>query len=120
MRFTFVRLAFEALSSTIFRKPTLMSPTRIGFDGAGSSRVELPKVVAGSDPVEGDKEVKINLDGEPGSLLDSLNAWREKVTAGVLWGIFGLSRRVELKLLDLLTSQLDRELVSHNVTVAEI
>ena len=50
--------------------------------------------------------MEIDLDDKPGSLLDSLNVWRE-VVAGSLWGIPGLSRRVELKLLDLLTSQLD-------------
>ena len=57
---------------------------------------------------------------EPGSLLDSLNAWQEKVTAGSFWGIPGLSRCVELKLLNLLTFQLDRELLSHNVTVGDL
>ena len=36
------------------------------------------------------------------------------------WGIPGLSRHVELKLLDLLTSQLDHELISHNVTVGDL
>jgi len=35
-------------------------------------------------------------------------------------GIPGLSRRVELKLLDLLISQLDRELISHNVVVGDL
>jgi len=49
-------------------------------------------------------EMEINLDDEPGSLLDSLNAWREKVIVGELRGIPGLSRPVELELLDLLTS----------------
>ena len=30
----------------------------------------------------GDEKVKINLDDEPRLLLDSLNAWREKVAVG--------------------------------------
>ena len=37
---------------------------------------------------------------------------------GELLGIPGLSRSVELKLLDLLTSQLNRELISQNMTMA--
>jgi len=60
------------------------------------------------------------MDNEPESLLDSLNAWQEKITAGSLWGISGLSHHVQFKLLDHLTSQLDCELVSHNVTVADL
>ena len=67
-----------------------------------------------------DEEVKLDLDDEPELLLDSLNAWREKVVIGELPEILRLSRHVELKLLYLLTSQLDRELVSHNVTVADL
>ena len=50
--------------------------------------------------------------------MDSLNAWREKVAVGKLPGILGLSRSVELKLLDLLTSQLHCELISLNITLA--
>ena len=49
-------------------------------------------------------EMEINLDDESGSLLDSLNALREKVTVGELRGIPELSHPVELELLDLLTS----------------
>ena len=56
--------------------------------------------------------VKIKLDDEPESLLDFLNSWREKTVVGKLPGIPGLSRPVELKLLDLITSQLDRKLIS--------
>jgi len=37
---------------------------------------------------------------------------------GKLLGIPGLFRPLELKLLNLLTSQLDRELISHNMTAA--
>jgi len=39
---------------------------------------------------------------------------------GELSGILRLSRPVELKMLDLLTSQLDHELISHNMTVADL
>ena len=38
---------------------------------------------------------------------------------GELLGILGLSRPIELKLLDFLTSQLDLELIAHNTLVAE-
>ena len=60
----------------------------------------------------------MDLNDELGSLLDSLNAWREKMILGELLGIPGLSRPAELELLDLLTLQLDRELVAHNTIVA--
>ena len=50
-----------------------MSSSRIGFDGAGSSGVELPKEAEDSDSVGGDEEVEIDLNDKPGSLLDSLN-----------------------------------------------
>jgi len=50
-----------------------MSPTCISFDGDGSSWVEPQEKVVGSDPVGGNEEVKIDLDDEPGSLLNSLN-----------------------------------------------
>jgi len=49
--------------------------------------------------------------------LDSLNAWLEKVVSGELLGIPGLSRPVKIRLLDFLTSQRDRELISHNMIV---
>ena len=89
-----------------------MSPARIGFDEVGASGEESPKEVKGSGPLGRDKEVKIDLDDDFGSLLDFLNAWREKSYRGDLPGILGLSRCVELKLLDFLTSQLDREFIS--------
>ena len=56
--------------------------------------------------------MKIDLDDESRSLLDSLNAWREKVIVGELPRILGLSHPVELELLDLLTLQLHRELIA--------
>ena len=95
-----------------------MSPTHVGCDGAGASEEVLLEEVKDSGPVGGDEKVKIDLDDEPGSLLNSLNAWREKVVIGEVPGILGLSRPVELILLNLLTSQLDHELFSHNVIVA--
>ena len=64
--------------------------------------------------------MKIDLDDEPGLLLNSLNSWREKVTTGSFQGTFGLSRSIELKLLDLLVSQLDCELVSYNAIVKSL
>jgi len=53
-------------------------------------------------------------------LLDSSNVWREKVVVGSFWGIPGLPRPVKLELLDLLTSQLDCELTSHNTKVESL
>ena len=94
-----------------------MFPTRIGFDGAGASGEELPEEVKGSGPVGGGEEVEINMDDEHGSLLDSLNVWREKVVVGEFPGIPRLSCLIELKMLDLLTFELDRGLVSHNMIV---
>ena len=64
--------------------------------------------------------MEIDLDGESGSLLDFLNAWQKKVAASSFRVIHGLSCHIELKLLDLLTSQLDRKLISHNVTVEDL
>ena len=63
--------------------------------------------------------MEIDLNNEPGSLLDFLNAWR-KVVASSFQVILWLSRHIELELLDLLTSQLDRELISHNVTMQDL
>ena len=63
-------------------------------------------------------EVEMVLNDESGSLLDTLNSWREKVAMEELPRIPGLSCPVELKLLDFLTSQLDRELIFHNTIVA--
>ena len=79
-----------------------MSFAYIGFDEIGGSGEEPPEEVKGFGPVGGDKEVKIDMDNEPESLLDFLNAWREKVAVGDLSGIPELSLPVELKLLDLL------------------
>ena len=63
--------------------------------------------------------MEIDLDDESGSLLDFLNAWR-KVTMSSFWVIPRLSRHVEVELLDLLTSQLDCDLISHNVTMEDL
>jgi len=62
--------------------------------------------------------VEIDVDDEPGSLLDSLNALREKVAMWELPVIPGLSHP-KAQATRLLTSQLDRELISHNMIVAE-
>jgi len=66
-----------------------MSPARIDFDEVGASGEEPPKKVKGSEPGKRDKKVKIDLNDEPESLLDSLNTWRVKVVAGELLGILG-------------------------------
>jgi len=66
-----------------------MSPARIGFDKVGSSEEKPPEEIKGSGLVGGDKELEIDLDGEPRSLLDSLNAWQEKVVVGELLGFLG-------------------------------
>ena len=94
-----------------------MSSTHIGFEMAGSSGAEVPDEVERPDSVDGAKEVEIDLDDEPRPFLDFLNAWRKKVATGELPRTPGLSRRIELKLLNHLTSQLDHELISHNVMV---
>ena len=94
------------------------SPTLLGFDEARASGEEQPEEIKGSGPQRREVEVEIDLDDEPRSVLDSLNVWREKVIVGELPRIPGLSRPVELELLDLLTSQLDRELIAYNTIVA--
>ena len=63
--------------------------------------------------------MEVDLDDEPGSLLDFVNAWRKKVATSSFRVIPGLSYHIELELLDLLISQLDHELISHNVTVED-
>ena len=50
---------------------------------------EPPEEIKGSGPGGREAEVKIDLDDEPDSLLDSLNAWREKVFVGELPKILG-------------------------------
>ena len=65
-------------------------------------------------------EVEIYLDDESRPLLDSWNAWREKVSIWELSRIPGFSCPVEIKLLDLLAFQLDRELISHNTIMARV
>ena len=64
--------------------------------------------------------METDLDDKPGSLLDFLNVWLEKVAVGELPGIPRLSHSVELKLLDLLISQLDCVLISRNMIVASL
>ena len=67
----------------------------LNSEGVGASGVNFEEVV-GNDP-EGN-------DDEPEPLLDFLNAWWRKVTSSSSRAIHGLSRRIELELLDLLTS----------------
>ena len=93
-------------------------PTCIGLEEVCASGEKLPEEIRGSAPGKREAEVGIDLDDKPGSLLDSLNSWREKVAIGDFLGIPGLSRPVELKLLDFLTSPLDHELISHNMIMA--
>ena len=60
--------------------------------GTSPACIDLEEICAlGEDPHEENKvswpwrrkaEVEIDLDDEPGSLLDSLNAWTEKVVVG--------------------------------------
>ena len=49
-----------------------------------------------------------------------LNAKWRRVVKNLHRSLSGLSRRIELGLLDFLTFQLDRELISHNVMVSEL
>jgi len=73
-----------------------MSLACINSDGAGSSRVRLSEEAEVFDPEGGDEKVEVDLDDEPGSLLDFLNAWR-KVAASSFWVIHGLSLHIELE-----------------------
>ena len=90
----------------------------MSFEEVYASSEEPPEEIKGYGTQRREVEVEINLDDEPGSLLDSLNAWREKVIVGELSGIPGLYHPIELELLDLLTSQLNRELIALNTIVA--
>jgi len=45
---------------------------------------ESPEEIKGSGLRRRETEVEIDVDDQPGSLLDSLNAWREKVVVGEL------------------------------------
>ena len=60
----------------------LMSPVCMNFNVAGSSSVKLSGEDDGFDLEVRDAWVEIHLNDEPDSLLNSLNAWREKITAG--------------------------------------
>ena len=63
--------------------------------------------------------MEIDLDDKLGSLLD-FHAWRKKVAVSLFRVTPRLSSHIELELLDLLTSQLDREHISHNVMVEDL
>ena len=100
-----------------------MSRARLDSDGAGSSGMRfLDKVGVnpeGSSPGD-DEGVEIDLDDEPESLMDFLNARRRRVAKSLYRTLPGLPRHIELELLDFLTFQLDRELISHNVIVSDL
>ena len=53
-------------------------------------------------------------------MLDFLNARRRRVAKSLYWTLPGLPRYIELELLDFLTFQLDRELISHNVIMSDL
>ena len=89
---------------------------RLNFIGAGPSGVKFFEEAEGSDPAGSDNRVEVDLDDEPGSLLDFLR----KVASSSFWAIHGLSRSIEPELLDFFTSQLDRELISHNLMVNDL
>ena len=69
--------------------------------GVGCSELKLSEEAADSDPEAGDEGMNIHLDDEPVSLLDFLSAWCKKVVASSFRVILGLSRHIELELLDL-------------------
>jgi len=52
-----------------------VSPTCMNSDEAGSFREKLFIEDKGFNPEDGNALVEIDLDDEPGSLLDSQNAW---------------------------------------------
>ena len=74
----------------------------------------------GSNPEDGDKGVELDLDDEPGALLDFLNARRRRVAKSLFQTLLGLPCRIELTVLNFLTLQLDRKLISHNVMVGDL
>ena len=56
-----------------------MSPACMNSNKTGSSEVKLSREDEGFDPAGENARVEIDMDDEPGSLLDSLNTWREVV-----------------------------------------
>jgi len=74
----------------------------------------------GSDPEDDDEGVELDLDDDPEALLVFLNAWLRRVTKSLYRTLPGLPHGIELVLLDFLTSQLDRKLISHNVMVSDL
>ena len=100
-----------------------MFHARLGFAGAGPSGVESfegPGLrLEGSNPEDGDEEAELDHDDEPGVLLVFLNAKRRRVTKS-LYRTLPDFPIIELRLLYFLTSQLDHELISHNVTVSDL
>ena len=57
----------------------------------------------GSNPQDGDEGMELDLDDEPGALLEFLNACRRRIAKSLFRTLPGLSRRTELSVLDFLT-----------------
>ena len=49
----------------------------------------------GSDPEDGDEGMELDLDNEPGALLDFLNAPRRRVVKSLFWILPGLPHRID-------------------------
>ena len=100
-----------------------MSCARLGSDGAGpSSMLFLDEVGAkpeGFDPEDGDDGVDIDLDDKPWIIAGLLECLVEK-GCRVCWMLPEITCHIELRLLDFLTSRLDRELISHNVRASDL
>ena len=75
-----------------------VSRARLSSDGVGPSCVKFLKKAGakpeGSDPEGGDEGVEIDLDDEPRSLQDFLNAWRRKVAKSSFRMIYGLPHHI--------------------------
>ena len=75
-----------------------------------------PRLRLEADPEDGDEGVKLDLDDESGAFLNA----KRKVTKSLYQTLPGLPRRIKPRMFDFLTSQLDRELISHNVMVSDL
>ena len=73
-----------------------------------------------SDPKDDDERMGLDLNDEPGALLDFLNARRRRVAKSLFWMLPRLPCHIELSVLDFLTLLLDRKLISHNVMVSNL
>jgi len=91
-----------------------MSFAHVNSDGVEPSSAGSSEEVEDFDSEGRDVGMQEDLDDEPMSLLDFLNARLKKVIAGSSRRIPGLPHPIELELLNVLTTQLNRELISHN------